>query len=308
MQTVVFGFGSQGRAQALNLKDSGWRPIVFLRKESTRKEEVLKAGLELCTNPEEAAKQAELAVILLPDSQQSDFWKTYLSPHLPQGASLCFAHGFNIHYQQISPRKDLDVILAAPSLQGDGLRRAYEQKETVPMLTAIHQDATDRAYRTAEDLALAIGGPKTHILPTTFKEETETDLFAEQAVLCGGVNALVQAGFETLVNAGYSSEVAYYCCVKELKALAAVLHEQGIGGLRQRISETARYGDITRGPRVIDDHVRKNMKTILQEILGGDFKKELLAEKEKGWPTLQKALTENATSRIEATRKKLDGY
>src|SRR3989338_1685775 len=268
---TVFGFGSQGRAQTLNARDSGWKVAIYLRPESKRIAEAQKEKLTVVTDPKEAAQNADIAVLLLPDTEQPEFYKTVLEPHFPKGAALVFAHGFNIHFKQITPRPDLDSLLVAPSLQGDALRQYYIDKEPVPILTAVSQDTTDRAYRLVEDLAGAIGGKNVRIFPTSFKEETETDLFAEQSVLCGGVNALVKAGFDTLVAAGYRPEIAYYSCLKELKAMADGLYKYGIQGLRQRISGTARYGDLTRGPRIIDEKVRQTMQTILGGICSGKF-------------------------------------
>lgn len=280
---TIFGFGSQGRAQTLNARDSGWRVRVFLRPESRRLEEARKEKLDVVTDPVAAAREAAIAVLLLPDAAQPEFWRNVLEPHLPKGSTLIFAHGFNIHFKRIQPRADIDCLLAAPSLQGDGLRRNFLEKETVPILTAVHQDATDRAYRLVEDYAGAIGGRNTKIFPSTFKEETETDLFAEQAVLCGGLTELIKAGISTLTEAGYNPEVAHYCCLKELKAIADVLYQHGLDGLMERISDTARYGAQTRGPRVINSATRQTMKTILEEIRSGKFAEELAkAQKSEG--------------------------
>ena len=211
---IFFGFGSQGRAQGLNARDSGWKVAVYLRPESKRIADAQKENLTVITDPKKAAQETDIAVLLLPDTEQPEFYKNFLEANLPKGSAIIFAHGFNIHFKQIIPRSDLDCLLVAPALQGDGLRKNYLEKEPVPILTAISQDATDRAYRLVEDFAGAIGGKQTRIYPTTFKEETETDLFAEQAVLCGGVHALIKAGFDTLVAAGYNPEIAYYSCLK----------------------------------------------------------------------------------------------
>ncbi|MDZ4224276.1 MAG: ketol-acid reductoisomerase, partial [bacterium] len=204
------------------------------------------------------------------------------------------------------PRPDLDCLLVAPSLQGDALRQHYINKEPVPILTAVAQDANDRAYRLVEDLAGAIGGKNMKVFPTSFKEETETDLFAEQAVLCGGMNALVKAGFDTLAAAGYNPNIAYYSCLKELKAMADGLYKYGIQGLRQRISGTARYGDLTRGPRLIDEKVRQTMQTILGEICSGKFTEELLQDKSAGWPKLNRRNEEEKKHLIEEIRTKIE--
>lgn len=303
---TIFGFGSQGKAQALNARDSGWKVRVFLRPESKHIPEAEAEKITIFTDPVEAARQTTIAVLLLPDSVQPEFWEKYLKPNLPKGTSLIFAHGFNIHFKQIAPRPDMDCLLVAPSLQGDGLRHNYLQKETVPILTAIAQDATDKAYRLVEDYAGAIGGKNVRIFPSTFKEETETDLFAEQAVLCGGINTLIKTGFDTLVQAGYNPEIAYYCCLKELRAMAEGLYRHGIQGLRGRISETARYGDLTRGPRIIDEKVHHTMKIVLDEICSGKFTKELLEEKNAGWPTMKRRMAEEENATIETVRKKIE--
>ncbi len=303
---TFFGFGSQGRAQALNARDSGWKVAVYLRPESKRIAEAQKEKITVITDPKKAAQETDIAVLLLPDTEQPEFYKNFLEPTLPKKAALVFAHGFNIHFKQIMPRSDLDCLLVAPALQGDGLRKNYLEKEPVPILTAIDQDATDRAYRLVEDLAGAIGGEKTHIIPTTFKEETETDLFSEQAISCGGLTGLIKAGFDTMVEAGYNPDIAYFCALKEMKALMDVIYQHGIQGMRSRISDTARYGDLTRGPRVIDKEAREKMKTILDEIRSGKFKEELLEEKKAGWPVLRRRLAEEENHLIEKVRKKID--
>lgn len=305
-RVTFFGFGSQGRAQALNARDSGWTVSVHLRSKSPRIPSAKKENLEVVTNPVQAAGNAAIAVLLLPDTEQPEFYENFLSPHLPKGASLLFAHGFNIHFKQITPRADLDCLLVAPALQGDAMRKNYLEGETIPVLTAVAQDRTDRAYRLVEDFAGAIGGEKTRIFPTTFKEETETDLFAEQSVVCGGLSALIKAGFDTLVNAGYNRQIAYFSCLKEIKALSDSITTHGICGMRNRISQTARYGDLTRGPRVIDEKVRHTMKTILDEICSGKFKDELLADKNNGWPILKQRLAEEEKHPIEKVGNKIE--
>lgn len=303
---TIFGFGSQGRAQAFNLRDSGWKMRIFLRETSKRLIDAQKEGFEIIHDPIQAAKQSQVCVLLISDSAQPEIWNSFLKPHLPKGAALIFAHGFNIHFKQIVPRADIDCLLIAPALQGDGLRRHYLEKETVPILTAVAQDATNQAYRLLEDFAKAMGGAKTKIIPTTFKEETETDLFAEQAVLCGGLTALIQAGFETLAHAGYNPEIAYFSCLKELKAMSDNIYKYGIQGMRCRISETARYGDLTRGPRVIDVTTKNRFKEILREICSGEFTEELLKEKQKDWPTLRQLWEKAETHPIEKIRKKVE--
>lgn len=304
---TIFGFGSQGKAQALNARDSGWEVNIYLRPESKHLEEAKKEGFPVITDPKKAAQETPIAILLLPDTEQPAFWKNVLEPHLPKGAALVFAHGFNIHFKQILPRKDIDSLLVAPSIAGTGLRDNYLIKEVVPILTAVSQDSTDRAYRLVEDYAGAIGGKNVRLFPTTFKEETETDLFAEQVVLCGGINTLIKAAFETLTHAGYNPEIAYYCCLKELKATSAEnLYKYGIQGMRQKISQTALYGDLTRGPRIINQETSQTMKIILDEICSGKFAQELLAEKNAGWPTLKHRLAKEDNHLIEEVHKKLD--
>lgn len=290
----------------MNARDSGWKIKVFLRPESERIKEAENENLTVLVDPKQAAREAAIAVLLLPDAAQPEFWENHLKENLPKGASLIFAHGFNIHFKQIQPRNDIDSLLVAPSLQGDALREHYLKKEPVPILTAVDQDATDQGYRLVEDFAGAIGGERRKIFPTTFKEETETDLFAEQAILCGGLTSLIKAGFETLVEGGYDPDIVYYCCLKELKAMANIIYRDGLYGLRKRISQTACYGDLTRGPRVIDAEVQKNLKIILEEIRSGKFTQELLEEKKSGWPTLKRRLEEEERDRIEEVRRRVD--
>lgn len=304
---TLFGYGAQGRAQALNAKDSGFKVRVYLRPESRRLQEAKQDGMEVLTDVKEAAQRATVAVLLLPDAAQPEFYQTVLKPYLPNGASLIFAHGFNIHFKQIAPRADLNCLLVAPCMAGTALRQNYCGQEVVPILTAVHQDTTNEAYRIVEDYAGAIGGKKIKLLPTTFKEETETDLFAEQVVVCGGINALVKMAFETLVAAGYSPEIAYYSCLKEIKGTTAEnLYRYGIQGFRKRISQTALYGDLTRGPRLINKETAQTMQKILKEICSGHFTEELLAESRAGWPTLKKMLAQEDQHSIEATHKKVD--
>lgn len=304
---TLFGYGAQGRAQALNARDSGLMVQIYLRAESPRLQETKQEGFKVLTDAKQAASEARLAVLLLPDTAQADFWEDYLKPNLPKGAALIFAHGFNIHFKQIMPRTDLNCLLVAPGMAGTALRENYLNKEVVPILTAVHHDATDEAYRIVEDYAGAIGGKKTKLLPTTFKEETETDLFAEQVVVCGGINALVKMAFETLVAAGYSPEIAYYSCLKEIKGTTAEnLYRYGIQGFRKRISQTALYGDLTRGPRIINKETAQTMQKILAEICTGQFTEELLAEKNSGWPVLKERLAEENKHRIEQVRERID--
>ena len=277
-QVVVFGFGAQGRAQALNLKDGGWKVAVYLRPTSRHLAEAKEAGLPVLTDPAEAAKKADIAVLLLPDAEQPNFYKNHLEPNLRKRTSLIFAHGFNIHFKQIVPRPDLDILLAAPFLQGDALRQHYIEKIPVNILVAIEQDGSDRGYRIAETYSKAIGGPATHLIFSTFREETETDLFAEQTILVGGLLELLKAGADTLTEAGYSKEVVE-ACGKELPPITALIDRWGPKAFLERISDTARFGAATRGPRIIDTRVKQTLKTILEEIRSGRFTEELLTAK-----------------------------
>ncbi|HEV7631616.1 MAG TPA: ketol-acid reductoisomerase, partial [Steroidobacteraceae bacterium] len=260
---AVLGYGSQGRAHALNLKDSGFDVVVGVRKGASWKK-AKKDGLAV-TTPAEAVVDATLVAVLVPDLTQKTIYDE-IQDNLAKGSVLLFAHGFNIHFKQIRPRKDLDVVLIAPKGPGGLVRRQYQQGRGVPALIAVHQDATGTAHARALAYAHGIGSTRGGVLETTFAEETETDLFGEQAVLCGGATELVLAGFETLVEAGYQPEVAYYECLHELKLIVDLLHEGGMAKMHQFISETAKFGDLTRGPRVVDARTKKEMGKILKEI------------------------------------------
>ena len=259
---AVLGYGSQGRAHALNLRDSGFEVIVGLRPGGKTTAAAMRDGFTVRA-PVDAVKGAGLAAFLAPDLAQGQLYKD-IEPQLAKGATLLFAHGFNIHYKQILPRKDLDVVLIAPKGPGDLVRRQYEAGRGVPCLIAVAQDATGNARARALAYAHGIGGTRGGVLETTFAEETETDLFGEQAVLCGGATELVVRGFETLVEAGYQPEVAYFECMHELKLIVDLLHEGGLKKMHQFVSETAKYGDLTRGPRVIDDHARQKMRRSIE--------------------------------------------
>src|SRR5512138_1723732 len=284
---AIVGYGSQGRAHALNLKDSGFDVVVGVRKGDSWKQ-AKKDGLAVAT-PAEAVKGAQLVALLTPDTTQAQNYKEVL-PNLAKGATLLFAHGFNIHFKQIKPRKDLDVVLIAPKGPGGLVRRQYQEGRGVPCLIAVAQDATGKAHAKALGYAHGIGGTRGGVLDTTFAEETETDLFGEQAVLCGGATELVVKGFETLVEAGYQPEVAYYECLHELKLIVDLLHEGGLSKMHKFISETAKYGDLTRGPRVIDSHVRDNMRQVLKEVQDGTFAKQWIAETKAGQANYKKML------------------
>ena len=294
---AILGYGSQGRAHALNLKDSGLDVIVGLRKSGASWSKAEADGLAV-TEPADAAKGSAIVMFLTPDLVQGPLY-TDIESSLDQGAMLLFAHGFNIHFKQIKPRADLDVALIAPKGPGDLVRRQYQEGHGVPCLVAVEQDASGTALALALAYAHGIGGARAGVIETTFKEETETDLFGEQAVLCGGATELVVAGFETLVNAGYQPEVAYYECMHELKLIVDLLHEGGMRKMHEFISETAAYGDLTRGPRVVDDHVRATMKDILTEIQDGTFAKQWIDENNAGQPEYKRMMQEDLDHQIE---------
>ncbi|MDE2150570.1 MAG: ketol-acid reductoisomerase [Gammaproteobacteria bacterium] len=283
---AVIGYGSQGHAHALNLKDSGVEVVVGLRRESKSWAKAKNAGLAV-KSVDEAVKAADLVMILAPDQDQKRIYETGIAPNLKPGTTLAFAHGFNIHFQLIEPRADLDVIMIAPKGPGHMVRSTYIQGGGVPCLICVAQDASGSARDTALAYATAIGGGRAGILETSFREETETDLFGEQAVLCGGATALVQAGFETLVEAGYAPEMAYFECLHELKLIVDLMYEGGMATMRYSISNTAEYGDYTRGPRIINQQTRREMKRILTEIQSGQFAREFVLENQAGAPTLK---------------------
>ncbi len=286
MKVAIIGYGSQGHAHANNLKDSGVNVVVGLREGSASAEKARGAGLEV-QGIEDAVKGADLVMILAPDEHQARLYRQQVQPNVKQGATLAFAHGFNIHFGQVEPRADLDVIMVAPKGPGHLVRSTYTQGNGVPSLIAVHQDASGRAKDTALSYASANGGGRAGIIETSFREETETDLFGEQAVLCGGVSALVQAGFDTLVEAGYAPEMAYFECLHELKLIVDLMYEGGIADMRYSVSNTAEYGDLTRGPRIIDDRTREEMRRILREIQTGEFAREFILENEAGAATLK---------------------
>ena len=277
---AVMGYGSQGRAHALNLKDSGFDVVVGARRGGPGWKKAKKDGLAVA-EPARAARDADLVAMLVPDMAQKSLYQS-IEAQLKPGATLLFAHGFNIHFKQIKPRKDLDVVLIAPKGPGDLVRRQYQQGRGVPCLIAVAQDPTGKAHARALAYAHGIGGTRGGVLETTFAEETETDLFGEQAVLCGGATELVVRGWETLVEAGYQPEVAYYECLHELKLIVDLLHEGGITKMHQFISETAKYGDLTRGPRIVDARIKKEMRKVLQEIQDGTFARQWIRENASG--------------------------
>jgi ketol-acid reductoisomerase len=277
---AILGYGSQGRAHALNLKDSGFDVVVGARKGGASWKKARREGLKVAEMTE-ATAGADLVAFLVPDLAQKALYEA-VKGSLKRGAALLFAHGFNVHFKQIRPRKDLDVVLIAPKGPGDLVRRQYEQGRGVPCLIAVAQDSTGKAHGKALAYAHGIGGTRGGVLETTFAEETETDLFGEQAVLCGGATELVVKGFETLVEAGYQPEVAYYECLHELKLIVDLLHEGGIDKMHRYISETAKYGDLTRGPRVVNDRTKNEMRRILKEVQTGKFARQWIKENETG--------------------------
>lgn len=286
MQVAIIGYGSQGHAHANNLSDSGVTVTVGLRPGSTSAKKAENAGLTV--KPiEEAVKAADLVMILAPDEHQAKLYKTVVEPNIKQGGVLAFAHGFNIHFGQIEPRADLDVIMIAPKGPGHLVRSTYKEGGGVPSLIAVYQDASGKARDIALSYASANGGGRAGVIETNFREETETDLFGEQVVLCGGATALVQAGFETLVEAGYAPEMAYFECLHELKLIVDLMYEGGIANMRYSISNTAEYGDLTRGPRIVTDETRAEMRKILKEIQTGEFAREFIQENQAGIPTFK---------------------
>lgn len=285
-KVAIIGYGSQGHAHANNLKESGIDVVVGLRPGSATAAKVERAGL-VGQSVDEAIRSADVVMVLAPDEHQASLYKQSIEPNIKQGAALAFAHGFNIHFGAIEPRADLDVIMIAPKGPGHLVRSMYAQGGGVPCLIAVHQDASGHARETALSYASGVGGGRAGIIETNFREETETDLFGEQAVLCGGATALVQAGFETLVEAGYAPEMAYFECLHELKLIVDLMYEGGIANMRYSISNTAEYGDFTRGPRIITDETKKEMKRILTEIQTGQFAREFILENQAGAPTLK---------------------
>ena len=295
---AVMGYGSQGHAQAQNLKDSGLNVVVGLRPSSKRWQQAKAAGLKVATVAE-AAALADVIQILLPDEQQAKVYEQEIKPHLKAGKTLVFSHGFNIHFGQIVPPQDVDVVMVAPKSPGHLVRRTYEEGAGVPGLIAVYQDASGRAHDLALAYAKGIGCTRAGVLETTFKEETETDLFGEQAVLCGGVSELIKAGFETLVEAGYQPESAYFECLHELKLIVDLIYEGGLSWMRYSISDTAEYGDFMTGKRIITQETRKEMKKVLAEIQDGTFAKNWLLENQTNRPTFNAIRRKEAEHPIE---------
>ena len=282
---TIVGYGSQGHAHAQNLNDSGVKVTVGLRKGGASWDKVAKAGLKVA-DMAEAIKGADIVMCLLPDEHHAQVYKDFIEPNIKKGGSLAFAHGFNIHYGLIQARADLDVWMVAPKAPGHTVRSTYAGGGGVPMLIAVHRNPSKKAREMALSYAAAIGGGKAGIIETDFKEETETDLFGEQSVLCGGCVELVKAGFDTLVEAGYAPEMAYFECLHELKLIVDLMYEGGIGTMNYSISNNAEYGEYTSGPKVIDEGTRKRMKEILYRIQSGEYAKEFVLENRAGAPTL----------------------
>ena len=301
---AIIGYGSQGHAHALNLKDSGSKVIVGLYPGSKSATKATEAGLDVYP-VEKAAEMADLIMILLPDEVQKTVYKNEIEPHLKEGKILAFAHGFNIHFGQILPPSNVDVVMVAPKGPGHLVRRTYEQGEGVPCLFAIFQDASGQARDRAMAYAKGIGGTRAGILETTFREETETDLFGEQAVLCGGLSALIKAGFQTLVEAGYQPELAYFECLHEVKLIVDLVVEGGLANMRDSISNTAEFGDYTRGPRIVTDETRAEMRKILNEIQSGQFAREFVMENQTGKPVFTAMRRQEAEHPIEEVGKDL---
>ena len=306
LKIAIIGYGIQGRGQSLCLRDSGLNVIVSELEGTPNHEQAKKDGFSVLP-AEEAAKQADIIQILTQDHVQAAVYKNAIEANLEEGNSLVFSHGFNIHFKEIVPPENVDVFMVAPKGPGALVREMYEQGKGVPSLIAIYQDYTGRAKEKALAYAKGIGGTRAGVIETTFKEETETDLFGEQAVLCGGASELVKAGFDTLVEAGYQPEIAYFECLHELKLITDLIYKYGISGMRKRVSDTAEYGDITRGKRVVSDETRKEMKRILSEIQSGSFAKEWIKENQDGRPNYTKITEEEKNHKIEKIGEELRG-
>src|SRR6187551_1158133 len=304
---AILGYGSQGHAHALNLKDSGVDVVVGLRSDSSSRAKAEEAGLEVL-DIAEAASRGDVVMILLPDEKQAEVWEAEIRDGIAPGNLLLFAHGFAIHFDQIVPPPGADVGMVAPKGPGHLVRRQYEEGRGVPCLMAVHQDASGNARDLVLAYASGIGGGRAGIIETTFKDEAETDLFGEQAVLCGGATELVQAGFETLVEAGYDPRLAYFECLHELKLIVDLMYEKGLQGMRFSISNTAEYGDYTRGKRVITDETRAKMREILAEIQSGDFAREWIAENRAGQENFKRMRAEQAGSQVESVGEELRSH
>lgn len=301
---AIIGYGIQGRGQALSLRDSGLDVIVSQRKGGPNYDQAVKDGWKP-VDAAQAAQEADVIMILTQDHVQAGLYNDSIKPYMQKGKSIAFSHGFNIHFGQIKPPKTIDVWMIAPKGPGALVRRQYEEGKGVPCLVAIYQNASGKALNDALAYAKGIGGGRAGILNTTFKEETETDLFGEQAVLCGGTSELIKAGYETLLEAGYQPEIAYFECLHELKLIVDLIYEEGIVGMRERVSDTAEYGDYSRGPRIITDRTRKEMKKILKEIQSGKFAREWMDENKNGRKNFINFRKDSAKHKIEKVGAKL---
>ena len=304
LKISIIGFGSQGHAHAMNLNDSGADVTIGLREGSTSASKAKDAGLNV-KSIEDATSDADVVMILAPDEYQADLYKESIEPNLKPSAAVAFAHGFNIHYKQIVPADSHDVFMIAPKSPGHLVRSTFVNGKGVPTLIAVHNNTSGKAKDIALAYASAIGGGRAGIIETDFKEETETDLFGEQAVLCGGVTALILAGFETLVDAGYAPEMAYFECLNELKLIVDLMYEGGMTDMRYSISNTAEYGDLTKGPFLIDDHVKAKMKLVLADVQNGKFANDFVSEIKSGSPEFNRLRKEGSEHLIESTGKKL---
>ena len=302
----IIGYGSQGHAHALNLKDNGHKVVIGLYEGSQSRAKAEAAGLRVDTSAN-VAGDADIIVMLLPDTSQAEVYQREIAPNLTPGKSLVFAHGFTIHYKTIVPPDDVDVWMIAPKAPGHRMREVFVNGQGVPALLAVHQDATGKAKDMALAYAQGVGSTRAGILETTFKEETETDLFGEQTVLCGGVTSLIKAAFETMVEAGYQPESAYFEVMHELKLIVDLLYEGGMEYMRYSVSDTAEYGDYSRGPMIIDQHVKDNMRRVLDAIQDGSFAKEWIAENDEGRPRFKRLRQENAGHPVEKVGKELRG-
>ena len=305
-RVAIIGYGSQGHAHALNLKDSGVDVVVGLHQGSKSRKSAEEAGLSV-KSVAEATRESQIVMILIPDTLQPKVYQEEIAPNLNTGDAIAFAHGFNIHYGQIVPPEDVDVFMIAPKGPGHLVRRTFQEGKGVPCLVAVEQNATGKAMEVALAYAKGIGGTRAGVIETTFAEETETDLFGEQVVLCGGVTSLIMRSFETLVEAGYQPEVAYFECCHELKLIVDLIYEAGIKGMRYSISDTAKYGDVTRGPRIVTEETKMEMEDILEEIQSGEFAKEWILENQAGRPVFNALLKRDAEHLIEEVGEQLRG-
>ncbi|WP_029014809.1 ketol-acid reductoisomerase [Niveispirillum irakense] len=293
-KVAIVGYGSQGHAHAQNLRDSGVKDVIIALKANSPTRAKAEAAGFTCVTPAEAAATADLIMILTPDEHQADLYNNEIGPNLKQGSAIAFAHGLNVHFRLIEPRQDTDVFMIAPKGPGHTVRGEYKKGGGVPCLVAVHQNASGNAFDIALSYACAVGGGRSGIIETTFKEECETDLFGEQAVLCGGLTKLIQAGFETLVEAGYAPEMAYFECLHEVKLIVDLIYEGGIANMRYSISNTAEYGDYVTGPRLVTSETKAEMKRVLEDIQSGRFVRDWMLENKAGTPSFK------ATRRIEA--------